>query len=169
MKNWFKRTNLLWLALIVSTYVLLNVLISTGIINNVYQTVLLTIGINIILAISLNLIIGITGQFSLGHAGFMIIGAYSCGVVLKLVAVTGIRNDWQVKTLYLFVSFFMVYAISDQLDIWPYFEFSLSAARQIAAVTAVAFALYLIFLDPKTKILFRKKLTEPVPGELRIR
>ena len=86
MKNWFKTTNLLWLALIVSTYVILNVLISTGIINNVYQTVLLTIGINIILAISLNLIIGITGQFSLGHAGFMIIGAYSCGVVLKMVA-----------------------------------------------------------------------------------
>ncbi len=86
MKNWFKRTNLLWLALIVSTYIILNVLISAGIINNVYQTVLLTIGINIILAVSLNLIIGITGQFSLGHAGFMIIGAYSCGVVLKLIA-----------------------------------------------------------------------------------
>ena len=89
--------------------------------------------------------------------------------LIPLFAVTGIRNDWQVKTLYLFVSFFMVYAISDQLDIWPYFEFSLSAARQIAAVTAVAFALYLIFLDPKTKVLFRKKLTEPAPGELRIR
>lgn len=86
MKNWFKRTNLLWLVLIMSTYIILNVLISAGIINNVYQTVLLTIGINIILAISLNLIIGITGQFSLGHAGFMIIGAYSCGVVLKLIA-----------------------------------------------------------------------------------
>lgn len=85
MKNWFKRTNLLWLALILSTYLMLNVLISAGIINNVYQTVLMSIGINIILAISLNLIIGITGQFSLGHAGFMIIGAYSCGVVLKYV------------------------------------------------------------------------------------
>ena len=86
MKNWFKRTNLLWIALILSTYLLLNVLISAGIINNVYQTVLLTIGINIILAISLNLIIGITGQFSLGHAGFMIIGAYSCGVLVKMFA-----------------------------------------------------------------------------------
>ena len=83
MKNWLKRNNLLWLALILSVYLLLNVLISAGVINNVYQTVLMTIGINIILAISLNLIIGITGQFSLGHAGFMIIGAYSCGVVLK--------------------------------------------------------------------------------------
>lgn len=34
------------------------------------------IGINIIMAVSLNLINGITGQFSIGHAGFMAIGAY---------------------------------------------------------------------------------------------
>ncbi len=34
-------------------------------------------GINIILAVSLNLITGFTGQFSIGHAGFMAIGAYT--------------------------------------------------------------------------------------------
>src|ERR687883_334285 len=34
-------------------------------------------GINVILAVSLNLITGFTGQFSIGHAGFMAIGAYS--------------------------------------------------------------------------------------------
>jgi len=34
-------------------------------------------GINIILAVSLNLITGVTGQFSIGHAGFMAVGAYS--------------------------------------------------------------------------------------------
>jgi branched-chain amino acid transport system permease protein len=34
-------------------------------------------GINIILAVSLNLITGFTGQFSIGHAGFMAVGAYS--------------------------------------------------------------------------------------------
>jgi len=34
-------------------------------------------GINIVLAVSLNLINGFTGQFSIGHAGFMAIGAYS--------------------------------------------------------------------------------------------
>ncbi len=38
---------------------------------------LVFIGINIILATSLNLINGFTGQFSIGHAGFMAIGAYS--------------------------------------------------------------------------------------------
>ena len=39
--------------------------------------VIMTLTINIILAVSLNLITGFTGQFSIGHAGFMAIGAYS--------------------------------------------------------------------------------------------
>src|SRR6266536_3027663 len=39
--------------------------------------VLMTLTINIILALSLNLITGFTGQFSIGHAGFMSICAYS--------------------------------------------------------------------------------------------
>ena len=43
-----------------------------------YQARLLVfIAINIILATSLNLINGFTGQFSIGHAGFMAVGAYS--------------------------------------------------------------------------------------------
>ncbi|GAA5094210.1 branched-chain amino acid ABC transporter permease [Bartonella acomydis] len=40
------------------------------------------IAINAILAISLNLIYGFTGMFSLGHAGFMAIGAYVCAILL---------------------------------------------------------------------------------------
>src|SRR3984957_14458974 len=39
------------------------------------------IGVNIILAVSLNLINGYTGQFSLGHAGFMSVGAYTAAVI----------------------------------------------------------------------------------------
>ena len=42
-----------------------------------YLQILNMIGINIIMAVSLNLISGHTGQFSLGHAGFMAIGAYT--------------------------------------------------------------------------------------------
>lgn len=44
---------------------------------------LVFIGINIILATSLNLINGLAGQFSLGHAGFMVLGAYTTGVLLR--------------------------------------------------------------------------------------
>ncbi len=46
-----------------------------------YYTIIIYIGINIILASSLNLINGYTGQFSLGHAGFMAIGAYISAAV----------------------------------------------------------------------------------------
>ena len=83
MKNLLNKKNACWLVLNAGSYGLISLLISVGVINNVYLTVLMTIGINIILAISLNLIIGVTGQFSLGHAGFMIIGAYCAGVAVK--------------------------------------------------------------------------------------
>ena|SRR5438876_2101376 len=42
-----------------------------------YARILMLAGINVILAVSLNLITGFTGQFSIGHAGFMAVGAYS--------------------------------------------------------------------------------------------
>lgn len=47
-----------------------------GIINPYIDLVLKYIGINIILTISLNLVNGYMGEFSVGHAGFMAIGAY---------------------------------------------------------------------------------------------
>ena len=81
----FNKTNLCWLLLCVGGYALLMGLMSAGIINSVYQTVLQTIMINVILAVSLNLIIGITGQFSLGHAGFMCVGAYCAGIMMMQI------------------------------------------------------------------------------------
>jgi branched-chain amino acid transport system permease protein len=44
--------------------------------------IILQCGINIILAVGLNLINGTTGQFSIGHAGFMAVGAYGCAVTV---------------------------------------------------------------------------------------
>jgi len=50
-----------------------------------FLDVMTGIGINVILAVSLNLVNGHTGQFSLGHAGFMAVGAYlSAAVTLFL-------------------------------------------------------------------------------------
>src|SRR5215204_6454892 len=42
-----------------------------------YAEILSLTGISVILAVSLNLITGFTGQFSIGHAGFMAVGAYA--------------------------------------------------------------------------------------------
>jgi len=49
---------------------------ATGWNHSYYYKILIDVGIAAILAVSLNLINGITGQFSLGHAGFMALGAY---------------------------------------------------------------------------------------------
>src|ERR1700690_3879505 len=61
----------------------LSLLVSFGAdrINPYVLFILYDIGINIILAVSLNLINGYTGQFSLGHAGFMAVGAYTAAVI----------------------------------------------------------------------------------------
>jgi branched-chain amino acid transport system permease protein len=54
-------------------------------INGYYLDVLTKVGINVILAVSLNLINGYTGQFSLGHAGFMAVGAYTAAAITLFV------------------------------------------------------------------------------------
>src|SRR5690242_10405940 len=48
-----------------------------GLLNPYYTRIMMLCGISITLAVSLNLINGFTGQFSIGQAGFMAIGAYS--------------------------------------------------------------------------------------------
>ncbi|NLB81167.1 MAG: branched-chain amino acid ABC transporter permease [Clostridiaceae bacterium] len=76
-----KPTFLTSFIILALTYSVIELLIRTGIISDYFQTTLATICINIILALSLNLITGFTGQFSLGHAGFMAIGAYVCAII----------------------------------------------------------------------------------------
>lgn len=68
-------------AFVAVVYVAVLGLISAGIVNDYLQATIATICINIMLATSLNLITGFTGQFSLGHAGFMAIGAYTTALV----------------------------------------------------------------------------------------
>ena len=56
-------------------------LIEIGLIGAFWELNIVLICINIILAVSLNLITGFTGQFSIGHAGFMAVGAYLSAVM----------------------------------------------------------------------------------------
>lgn len=70
----FLHANALVLALLVALWPLS--LLLERMLNPYILQILIYIGINVILAVSLNLINGITGQFSLGHAGFLAIGAY---------------------------------------------------------------------------------------------
>lgn len=73
-----KKSKVFWLylAIAIATYFVINTLINNETIDMYYSNLLITIMINVILAVSLHLVIGITGQFSIGHAGFLAVGAY---------------------------------------------------------------------------------------------
>ncbi len=60
---------------------IITVLAKLGIINNYFQTIIVTICINIIMSASLNIVNGYMGEFSCGHGGFMATGAYISSVV----------------------------------------------------------------------------------------
>ena len=57
----------------------------TGLISPYYYSVLILLGINIILSVSLMLLNGLTGLFTMGHAGFMAIGAYTSASVVTFL------------------------------------------------------------------------------------
>jgi branched-chain amino acid transport system permease protein len=69
------------LALLASLAVIGVVAAFAGSYNPYFLDIAVSCGINITLAVSLNLINGYTGQFSLGHAGFMGIGAYTAAML----------------------------------------------------------------------------------------
>lgn len=76
---------MLELAALTAFFMLVQYMITVGILNQYYQINLTSMCINIILAVSLNLINGFTGQLSLGHAGFMAVGAYSSVVMTQML------------------------------------------------------------------------------------
>ncbi|MFJ7972546.1 branched-chain amino acid ABC transporter permease [Psychrobacillus sp. NPDC096389] len=78
-----KKSKQFWPFIIIAVlvYGVVQVLISTGMMNQFYSNTLILIAINIILAVSLHLVIGITGQFSIGHAGFLAVGAYVSAII----------------------------------------------------------------------------------------
>lgn len=62
-------------------YALVFVLINSGVLSRQYKSLIVPICVNIMLAVSLNLVTGFLGELSLGHAGFMSIGAYSSALI----------------------------------------------------------------------------------------
>ncbi|PNI08644.1 hypothetical protein CXX84_08555 [Arthrobacter sp. AFG7.2] len=80
---------------------------------------------------------------------------------LPFLAVTGIRDDWQIRSLYVGVTFFVVFGAQDQLSVWSFVELPIDASS-LAFITALAFTFYLLFLDAHT----RKLLIEGKPLDL---
>jgi branched-chain amino acid transport system permease protein len=69
------------LVLLGSLAAILAISLGSSHIDESYLRIAMLAGVNIILAVSLNLINGYTGQFSLGHAGFMSVGAYTSAAI----------------------------------------------------------------------------------------
>ena len=66
---------------IIASYIIVMLLLNTGTLNRQYTSLLVPICVNIMLAVSLNLITGFLGELTLGHAGFMSLGAYAGALV----------------------------------------------------------------------------------------
>jgi branched-chain amino acid transport system permease protein len=71
--------------ILASLFTLVQYLITAGLLNQYYQINLTSMCINVILAVSLSLINGFTGQLSLGHAGFMAVGAYVSVIITNML------------------------------------------------------------------------------------
>jgi len=69
--------NLIKLAAIIIIYILIMLVMEGDFATRHFKSLLVPVGINIILAVSLNITTGFLGELSLGHAGFMAVGAYS--------------------------------------------------------------------------------------------
>lgn len=88
IKNNKKLLLLLTVLGIVGVYFIISFLTKEGIINRYYSGILLSTCINIILVVSLNVTTGFLGQLTLGHAGFMAVGAYTSAYLTKVVFVS---------------------------------------------------------------------------------
>ena len=73
--------NLVTYALVIAAYIILQNMIGAKIISRSLKGLLVPICAWIIMAVSLNLVIGFSGELSLGHAGFMSIGAYTGAII----------------------------------------------------------------------------------------
>ena len=89
LKSYKNKTfvqNMITIGMVVVCYAVIQALIATGNINSLMKGILVPICTYVILAVSLNLTVGILGELSLGHAGFMCVGAFSGAFFTNLMA-----------------------------------------------------------------------------------
>lgn len=75
--------------LVIVVYIIVQAMISSGNMPNTLQGQLVPICAYVVMAISLNLVVGISGELSLGHAGFMSVGAFT-GVIVSATLVDSV-------------------------------------------------------------------------------
>lgn len=93
MKNINKTTknNLITYGIVLAAFVLVQVMLAAGQMSSLMKGLLVPLCVYVILAVSLNLVVGILGELSLGHAGFMCVGAFSSAFFSKCMV--GVMPD----------------------------------------------------------------------------
>ena len=83
--------NVVTYGIVILFYVAMTFMKSAGMLSNSMQGFLVPICAYVVMAVSLNLTVGIMGELSLGHAGFMSVGAYT-GVVIAALLQNGVES-----------------------------------------------------------------------------
>jgi branched-chain amino acid transport system permease protein len=100
------RYNLSIYLMIIIAYAVVMILSSRGMISSLLNGLLVPFCTYSILAVSLNLVVGISGELSLGHAGFMCVGAFASAIFTRYMKFLGVEG------LYLFVIAIFIGALS---------------------------------------------------------
>lgn len=87
------RSNLITIGIIIIFYIICQIMLGVGAMSNLMKGLLIPLCYYSILAVSLNLTVGILGELSLGHAGFMCIGAFTSAFFSKTM-VNVIENSF---------------------------------------------------------------------------
>lgn len=82
------KNNMITYGVIIIAYAIIQLLMALNLVSSLFQGLLVPLCVYAILAVSLNLVVGILGELSLGHAGFMCVGAFSGAFFSKCMAAT---------------------------------------------------------------------------------
>lgn len=85
------RSGFINYGLILVFFLVFQILISTGSITNSLKGQLIPICAYMVMAVSLNIVVGFSGELSLGHAGFMSVGAFT-GVIVSTSLMNAVPN-----------------------------------------------------------------------------
>ena len=89
------KSNIITYGMVIAAYILVEILLKAGLVSSLLQGLLVPLCMYVILAVSLNLTVGILGELSLGHAGFMCVGAFASAIFSKCmkdtITVAGLR------------------------------------------------------------------------------
>ena len=94
MRSKHTLSNFITYGIVIAAFILCQILLGAGMITRSLKGQLVPICVYIVMAVSLNLTVGISGELSLGHAGFMSVGAFS-GIVASawMQGAFGLENE----------------------------------------------------------------------------